>query len=315
MNRIELEKFLCSRIFGQEEALKIVAREVDKMEHGFNCPGRPKASFLCAGPTGVGKTETVKALAKALYHDKWASHLVKFDMSEYKERLDIKRFVGDVNGYDERTREGLIYEKVQKCADGGIFLFDEIEKAHQDITDLFLQMLDEARLTTATSGHVLDLSNWYFFVTTNLGSRDTIDLTDTSYESMRIFVDRKAKEYFAPEKIGRFTDLLVFKKLDEALMKKIARKNLDDHLPRWQQTLKRPIIAEEAVVTWLYGALSNDDAKLGGRRMEKFTVRTVENTLRAWEIENGEKRPEEFSTTNQKLRLIVNKDRKLAAEI
>jgi ATP-dependent Clp protease ATP-binding subunit ClpC len=220
--REELHK----RIVGQEEAIEALTRAIQRSRAGLKNPKRPVGSFLFLGPTGVGKTEMAKALAEFLFGDE--SALVRIDMSEYSEKFTVSRLVGAPPGYVGYNEGGQLSEKVRRRP-YSVVLLDEIEKAHPDIFDTLLQVLEDGRLTDAT-GRTVDFRNTVVIMTSNVGTREistgkTLGFQRTtggiSYQVMKDKVLAETKKIFNPEFLNRIDETIVFHSLSDSEMEKI----------------------------------------------------------------------------------------------
>ena len=221
---IFMEKALHERVIGQEEAISVLAKTIRRTRAGLKDPKRPSGSFIFAGPTGVGKTELAKALAEFLFDDENA--LIALDMSEYGEKHTVSRLFGAPPGFVGFEEGGQLTEKVRRKP-FSVVLFDEIEKAHPDIFNSLLQILEEGRLTDG-QGRVIDFKNTVIIMTTNLGTKDitggpvgfTIEgNSETSYQAMRGKVVEELKKHFKPEFLNRVDETIVFPQLNrEELM-------------------------------------------------------------------------------------------------
>ena len=217
-----MEDELHKRVIGQEQAIKALSRAIRRTRAGLKDPKRPSGSFIFAGPSGVGKTELSKTLAEFLFGDEDA--LIALDMSEFSERHTASRLFGSPPGYVGYEEGGQLTEKVRRKP-FSVVLFDEVEKAHPDIFNSLLQVLEEGRLTDA-QGRVVDFKNTVIIMTTNLGSRDVSkgqglgfapDNNESSaYEVMRSKVQSELKQHFRPEFLNRIDDVIVFHQLTEA---------------------------------------------------------------------------------------------------
>ncbi|MFT8394803.1 ATP-dependent Clp protease ATP-binding subunit [Propionibacterium sp.] len=218
---LHMEDELHKRYIGQEEAVKAISRSIRRTRAGLKDPNRPSGSFIFAGPSGVGKTELTKALAEFLFGDEDA--LITLDMSEYSEKHTASRMFGSPPGYVGYEEGGQLTEKVRRKP-FSVILFDEIEKAHPDIFNSLLQILDEGRLTDA-QGRVVDFKNTVIVMTTNLGSRDisrSVNLgfskagdDSSSYEAMKSKVSDELKQHFRPEFLNRVDEVVVFHQLSQ----------------------------------------------------------------------------------------------------
>ena len=209
----ELESHLRNRIRGQDHVIPRIASLLQRGELGLRKPGRPRGSFLFLGPTGVGKTEVTLAFTEFLLG---ADRLFRFDMSEYQNQESLAVLLGGKLG--ERGTLALAYDR-HRC---GTLLFDEIEKAHPRVLDVFLQILDAARVTMA-SGETLDLSGFYVVFTSNIASADVVGLQHSSFATMERHVLTRAQQSMRPELYARISEKLVFNKLTYDVQLEIAR--------------------------------------------------------------------------------------------
>jgi ATP-dependent Clp protease ATP-binding subunit ClpC len=218
---LRMEDELHKRVIGQEQAIKALSKSIRRTRAGLKDPKRPSGSFIFAGPSGVGKTELSKTLAEFLFGDEDA--LIALDMSEYAERHTASRLFGSPPGYVGYEEGGQLTEKVRRKP-FSVVLFDEVEKAHPDIFNSLLQVLEEGRLTDA-QGRIVDFKNTVIIMTTNLGSRDVSkgvmmgfapENDDASaYERMKFKVQQELKQHFRPEFLNRIDDVIVFHQLSE----------------------------------------------------------------------------------------------------
>ncbi|GAB3816523.1 ATP-dependent Clp protease ATP-binding subunit [Tessaracoccus terricola] len=225
---LRMEAELGKRYIGQEDAVKALSRSIRRTRAGLKDPKRPSGSFIFAGPSGVGKTELTKALTEFLFGDEDA--LITLDMSEYSEKHTASRMFGSPPGYVGYEEGGQLTEKVRRKP-FSVVLFDEIEKAHPDIFNSLLQILDEGRLTDA-QGRVVDFKNTVIVMTTNLGSRDIskgVNLgfsqagdTESSYEKMKAKVSDELKQHFRPEFLNRVDEIVVFHQLTQSDIERIV---------------------------------------------------------------------------------------------
>jgi len=199
-----LPQRLCGTIIGQDEAVCLVAEKLQQGELGLTSGGRPKASFLFLGPTGVGKTELTLTFTQDLLGP---GHLLRLDMSEYQTQDSLALLLGTTRGDPGRIAEGF-----DACAGRGTLLLDEIEKAHRRVLDILLQLLDAGRLTTG-GNRVLDFGGWYVVMSSNIGAERIMSLRKSKYESMQRLVREDAQKQLRPEIFARVTEVIVFKKL------------------------------------------------------------------------------------------------------
>ena len=207
----EFPAHLASHIRGQPEALALVASVVIRGELGMAQPGRPKGSFLFIGPTGVGKTETANAFTRYVS----GCDPIRFDMSEYQLQKSVDKLIGE-----DRTDAGLLGRALRDVASGTL-LFDEIEKAHPLVLDLFLQVLEDGRITLAT-GQTLDLTGFYVVFTSNIGSREVMGMSSPPFSSVKRTVLLRASQQLRPELYNRITEKVVFARLDYAAQREIC---------------------------------------------------------------------------------------------
>ncbi len=227
---LNLEQELHNRVAGQEEAIKAVSRAVRRSRSGLKDPNRPVGSFIFLGPTGVGKTELTKALAEALFGDENA--MLRLDMSEYMEKHTVAKLIGSPPGYVGFDEGGQLTERVRRKP-YSVILFDEIEKAHPDVFNMLLQILEDGRLTDS-QGRTVSFKNTVIIMTSNVGARQIVNNTvtlgfnsvsrgDNASDSLRETVMTELKNVFRPEFLNRIDDIIVFSKLSFEEIKQIAR--------------------------------------------------------------------------------------------
>ena len=224
---LNIENIMHQRVIGQDEAVSSVAKAIRRGRTGLKDPKKPVGSFIFLGPTGVGKTEVSRALAEALFGDEHS--LIRFDMSEYMEAHSISKLIGSPPGYVGFSDEPILSQKVRNQP-YSVVLFDEIEKAHPDIFNILLQILDEGQITDA-KGRQIDFKNTVIIMTSNVGARNitepkTLGFTQYNeaekYERMKSGVNEELKRTFKPEFLNRIDDILVFKQLTKAEIRKIT---------------------------------------------------------------------------------------------
>jgi ATP-dependent Clp protease ATP-binding subunit ClpB len=203
-----MEERLRERVVGQDEAISAVANTVRAARAGLQDPNRPIGSFLFLGPTGVGKTETARALAEFLFDDEQA--LIRIDMSEFQEAHTVSRLIGAPPGYVGYDEAGQLTEAVRRRP-YSVVLFDEVEKAHPDVLNILLQLLDDGRLTDA-QGRTVDFRNTIVIMTSNLGSQWIID-PQLSWEEKQALVMDAVRGYFRPELLNRIDEVIIFRPL------------------------------------------------------------------------------------------------------
>ncbi len=271
---IRLEEELHGRIVGQEEAVAAVAEAVRRSRAGLGDPNRPVGSFLFLGPTGVGKTELARALAEALFGDE---HLmVRFDMSEFQERHTVSRLVGAPPGYVGYEEAGQLTEQVRRRP-YSVLLFDEIEKAHADVFNILLQILDDGRLTDA-QGRTVDFKHTVVIMTSNLGA-DRIQAhtrKKESFEELKTDLMQILRQSFRPEFINRIDDIIIFRSLSEKQLVDITKLLLDRLARRLHAQQIEVEFSDEAVRLL---AREGYDPEYGARPLRRTIQRRVENEL------------------------------------
>ena len=217
---LHLEDYLHKRVVGQDEAVRVVANAVRRSRAGLQDPNRPIGSFIFLGPTGVGKTELARSLAEFLFDDERA--MVRIDMSEYQEKHTVSRLIGAPPGYVGYEEGGQLTEAIHRKP-YSVVLFDEIEKAHYEVFNVLLQILDDGRLTDG-KGRTIDFRNTVIIMTSNLGPELW---QDNSGEVSRDEISRVLKQHFRPEFINRIDEIVIFHKLDKSMLEKIVDIQLD----------------------------------------------------------------------------------------
>jgi ATP-dependent Clp protease ATP-binding subunit ClpB len=216
---IKMEEKLHERVVGQDEAVRLVSDAIRRSRSGLADPNRPYGSFLFLGPTGVGKTELCKALAAFLFDSE--EHLIRIDMSEYMEKHSVSRLIGAPPGYVGYDEGGQLTEQVRRKP-YSVILFDEVEKAHPDVFNALLQVLDEGRLTDG-QGRTVDFKNTVLVMTSNLGSQMIQSMAGSDYQVVKLAVMGEVKTHFRPEFVNRIDEIVVFHALGEDNIKSIAR--------------------------------------------------------------------------------------------
>ncbi len=280
LRRMEAE--LHKRVIGQEQAIKALSKSIRRTRAGLKDPKRPSGSFIFAGPSGVGKTELSKTLAEFLFGDEDA--LIALDMSEYSEKHTASRLFGSPPGYVGYEEGGQLTEKVRRKP-FSVVLFDEVEKAHPDIFNSLLQVLEEGRLTDA-QGRAVDFKNTVIIMTTNLGSRDVSkgqvmgfapdDEGGNVYEAMKGKVQQELKQHFRPEFLNRIDDVIVFHQLSRAEITQIVDLmvvQLDDRLKERDIALELTTSAKDLLAERGY------DPVMGARPLRRALQRDIEDPL------------------------------------
>ncbi|MFZ7790614.1 ATP-dependent chaperone ClpB [Acinetobacter lwoffii] len=281
---LHMEEFLHNRVVGQEEAVVAVSNAVRRSRAGLSDPNRPSGSFLFLGPTGVGKTELTKALANFLFDSDDA--MVRIDMSEFMEKHSVSRLVGAPPGYVGYEEGGVLTEAVRRKP-YSVILFDEVEKAHPDVFNILLQVLDDGRLTDS-QGRVVDFKNSVIVMTSNLGSQDVRELGgNATKEEVRTVVMNAVSEHFRPEFINRIDELVVFHALEKDQIRGIA----DIQLNRLRQRLAERdmrLSVDDSAFDQLIDA--GFDPLYGARPLKRAIQQRIENGL-AQKILGGEFQP------------------------
>ena len=280
---VEMETRLRERVIGQDAALTIVANAIRRSRAGLSDPRRPIGSFIFLGPTGVGKTETARALAEFLFDDEQA--MVRIDMSEYMEKHAVARLIGAPPGYVGYDEGGQFTEAVHRRP-YAVILFDEIEKAHPDVFNILLQVMDDGRLTDA-KGRTVDFKNTVLIMTSNLGAAmlagDALK-TEHDFDMARESVMRVLREHFRPEFLNRVDDIVIFRPLGPAQMNQILELRLNEVrklLEERQISLELTEPARQLILA------SGSDAAYGARPLKRALQRMVQDPL-AIRILNGE---------------------------
>jgi ATP-dependent Clp protease ATP-binding subunit ClpB len=222
---LHLEDELHHRVVGQQEAVTAVADAIQRSRAGLSDPNRPIASFVFLGPTGVGKTELAKALAAYMFDTEEA--MVRIDMSEYMDKHNVSRLIGAPPGYVGYEEGGQLTEAIRRRP-YAVILFDEIEKAHPDVFNIFLQILDDGRVTDA-QGRTVDFKNSIIIMTSNIGSQYILDVAgdDTRYDEMRNRVMEAMRNSFRPEFLNRLDELIIFHSLQKSELRHIVQLQVD----------------------------------------------------------------------------------------
>ncbi len=267
---LHLEDVLHARVVGQDEAVKAVSEAILRARAGIKDPNRPIGSFIFLGPTGVGKTELAKTLAEALFDDERS--MIRIDMSEYMEKHSVSRLIGAPPGYVGYDEGGQLTEAVRRRP-YSVILLDEIEKAHRDVFNVLLQILDDGRLTDG-KGRVVNFKNTVIIMTSNLGSHEILN---KSYEEAKGAVKEILKDYFRPEFLNRVDDIIVFKALKKEQVKNIAAIMLKSLSDRLEKQIKISLTWTDEALTAL--ADKGFDPNFGARPLRRLLTHTVETSL------------------------------------
>ncbi len=280
---LNMEAELHKRVIGQNDAIKALSQAIRRTRAGLKDPKRPGGSFIFAGPTGVGKTELAKALAEFLFGEEDA--LIQLDMSEFSEKHTVSRLFGSPPGYVGYEEGGQLTEKVRRKP-FSVVLFDEVEKAHPDIFNSLLQILEDGRLTDS-QGRMVDFKNTVIIMTTNLGTRDISKGVGTgfaagsqtqltNYERMKSKVNEELKQHFRPEFLNRVDDIVVFPQLTQEEIIQIVdlfMARLDSRLKDKDMGIELTPSAKVLLATKGY------DPVLGARPLRRTIQRDIEDVL------------------------------------
>lgn len=275
---LHLERVLAKRVVGQDQALELVTDAILRSKAQIQDENRPIGSFMFLGPTGVGKTEVAKALAEQLFDDE--RHIVRIDMSEYMEKHSVSRLIGAPPGYVGYDEGGQLTEAVRRNP-YSIVLFDEIEKAHPDVFNVLLQILDDGRITDS-KGVTVDFKNTIIILTSNLGSQYAFE--NISNEERQTKYMDEVKRHFKPEFINRIDEIIVFNALDDAAFTKIAHKFIGELQHRLAQ---RDINLHVSDAVFSQIAKMGVDPVFGARPMKRYIQRNIETQIAKKMIEEG----------------------------
>ncbi len=265
---INLKSNLAVSVKGQDEALELVSEAIIRARAGIKDPNRPIGSFIFLGPTGVGKTEVAKALARELFDDE--RHMVRIDMSEYMESHSVSRLVGAPPGYVGYDEGGQLTEAVRRNP-YSIVLFDEIEKAHKDVFNILLQILDDGRITDS-QGRTVDFKNTIIIMTSNLGSEYILDAKENSKE----LIDAELHHTFKPEFLNRIDEIIIFKSLSKDIVYQILDKiilEIEERLEDKKIKIELTDKAKKYIIEESY------DEKYGARPIKRFVSRNLETLI------------------------------------
>jgi len=280
---MQMEDTLHKRIVGQEAAVKTISRAIRRGRVGLKNPARPIGSFLFLGPTGVGKTYLCRALAEILFGDENA--IIRVDMSEFMEKHSISRLIGSPPGYVGYDEGGQLSERIRRKP-YSVVLFDEVEKAHPDVFNILLQVLDDGHITDA-QGRKINFKNTVIIMTSNVGARQIVNpkklgfVGDTdkqrSYDDMKKMVMGEVKELFRPEFLNRIDDIIVFHPLDHDDIQKITRLMLEETVARVQESMDIELVYTDALVEHI--AKEGYDQSYGARPLRRAIQTKIEDEL------------------------------------
>jgi len=269
---LKMEERLHQRVVGQDEAVRLVADAIRRSRAGLSEESRPYGSFLFLGPTGVGKTELCKALAEFLFDSE--EHLIRIDMSEFMEKHSVARLIGAPPGYVGYEEGGYLTEQVRRKP-YSVILFDEVEKAHPDVFNVLLQVLDDGRMTDG-QGRTVDFKNTVIVMTSNLGSQMIQQMVESDYQVVKMAVMGEVKAHFRPEFVNRIDEIVVFHALDRkhiAGIAKIQLQYLEKRLARMEMALE---VSDAALASL---AEAGFDPVFGARPLKRAIQERIENPL------------------------------------
>ena len=283
---LAMEERIHQRVVGQNEAVRLVSDAIRRSRAGLSDPNRPYGSFLFLGPTGVGKTELCRALAEFLFDSQ--DHLIRIDMSEFMEKHSVSRLIGAPPGYVGYEEGGYLTEAVRRKP-YSVILLDEVEKAHPDVFNVLLQVLDDGRMTDG-QGRTVDFKNTVIVMTSNLGSQMIQGMAGDDYQVIKLAVMGEVKSYFRPEFINRIDEVVVFHALGEAHIANIARIQL--HYLE-QRVLQMDMTLEVSDAALVLLASAGFDPSYGARPLKRAIQQQIENPL-AREILSGHFAPKDI---------------------
>ena len=309
-----LEEELHKRVVGQNEAVDAVAKAIKRSRVGLKDPKRPVGSFLFLGPTGVGKTELCKALAEAMFGTE--SALIRVDMSEYMEKHSVSKLIGSPPGYVGFEEGGQLSEKVRSNP-YSVILFDEIEKAHSDVFNILLQVLDDGHITDS-QGRKVDFKNTIIIMTSNTGAQRIIDPkklgfvtvsnADTEHEDMKKNVMDEVKQNFKPEFLNRIDDIIVFRALTEEDVRNISNLLLKELKQRVASQMEIQLKFGDAVKKLIFE--KGYDKKYGARPLKRAIQTNIEDELAEAVLKGEIKRGDTVQVTvrNDKVKFVVKNE-------
>ena len=269
---LTMEAKLHERVVGQDEAVRLVSDAIRRSRSGLSDPNRPYGSFLFLGPTGVGKTELCKSLANFLFDSE--DHLIRIDMSEFMEKHSVARMIGAPPGYVGYEEGGTLTEAVRRKP-YSVILLDEVEKAHPDVFNVLLQVLDDGRLTDG-QGRTVDFKNTVIIMTSNLGSQMIQSMSDQDYQVVKLAVMGEVKTHFRPEFVNRIDEVVVFHALGEDNVRAIANIQLQ-YLAKRLQAMDMGLVITDAAIAEI--ASAGFDPVYGARPLKRAIQSEIENPL------------------------------------
>jgi ATP-dependent Clp protease ATP-binding subunit ClpB len=269
---LKMEERLHDRVIGQDEAVGLVADAIRRSRAGLSDPSRPYGSFLFLGPTGVGKTELTRALADFMFDSD--EHLIRIDMSEFMEKHSVARLIGAPPGYVGYEEGGYLTEAVRRKP-YSVILLDEVEKAHPDVFNVLLQVLDDGRLTDG-QGRTVDFRNTVIVMTSNLGSQHIQAMVGKPYEAVKGVVWEELKQHFRPEFLNRIDEVVVFHALQSQHIEKIAGIQIN-RLARRMEQQEMLLEVSDAALAEL--AREGFDPVFGARPLKRSIQQQLENPI------------------------------------
>jgi ATP-dependent Clp protease ATP-binding subunit ClpB len=269
---LKMEDFLHRRVVGQEEAIRAVSDAIRRSRAGLSDEGKPYGSFLFLGPTGVGKTELCKALAEFLFDTD--EHMIRIDMSEFMEKHSVARLIGAPPGYVGYEEGGYLTELVRRKP-YSVILLDEVEKAHPDVFNVLLQVLDDGRMTDG-QGRTVDFKNTVIVMTSNLGSQMIQPMSGEPQDKLKAAVMGEVKDHFRPEFLNRIDEIVVFHGLDQKNITSIAKiqlKRLTERLAKMEMVL------EVSDASLAKVAEAGYDPVFGARPLKRAIQQYIENPI------------------------------------
>ncbi|MCT4611965.1 MAG: ATP-dependent Clp protease ATP-binding subunit [Clostridia bacterium] len=307
----DLEKILMEKIIGQDDAIKSLSKAIRRGRVGLKDPKRPIGSFLFLGPTGVGKTELTKVLSETLFGTK--ESLIRVDMSEYMEKHNVSKLIGSPPGYVGYEEGGQLSEQIRRKP-YSVVLFDEIEKAHPDVFNILLQVLDDGHITDA-QGRKIDFKNTVIIMTSNMGAKEIVankklgfkseENSETDYEAIKDKILKIVKDRLKPEFINRIDDLVVFRRLSKDNTKEISRILINELRERIKENMLLDVEVDESVLEFIVE--KSYDENYGARPLKRAIQDNIENILAEKVLEGKIK--------DKRVLHITNIDEKIEVEI
>ncbi len=297
---LKMEDRLHHRVVGQDEAVRLVADAIRRSRAGLSDPNKPYGSFLFLGPTGVGKTELCKALAEFMFDSE--EHLIRIDMSEFMEKHSVARLIGAPPGYVGYEEGGYLTEAVRRKP-YSVILLDEVEKAHPDVFNVLLQVLDDGRMTDG-QGRTVDFKNTVIVMTSNLGSQMIQQMAGETYAQVKEAVMSEVKTYFRPEFINRIDEVVVFHSLGEDHIAGIARIQLA-YLEKRLAQMEMQLAVEDSALHEI--AKAGFDPVFGARPLKRAIQQQIENTLAKAILEGRFGAKDTIRITGQEGKLVFSK--------